>query len=51
MGNGPCVLMDVLTPPLLVAPLPLTFWLPLAKLMLGVVFAPLGAIILLAIET
>jgi hypothetical protein len=38
-------------PPLYVAPLPLTFLLPFAKLVLGVIIAPLGPIIPLVMET
>jgi len=57
MNNGPHVLVDVPTPPppvvppLPVVPLPMAFSLPLVKLMLGVVVAPLGAIIPVVIET
>jgi hypothetical protein len=48
--------MDVLAPPppivppLPMAPLPPTILLPFAELLLGVIFAPLGAIIPLIIE-
>jgi hypothetical protein len=55
MGNGPYVLMDAPTPPplvvppLAVVPLLLAHSLPLAKLMLRIAIAPLGAIIPLVI--
>ncbi len=48
--------MDALTPPplivppFLVAPLPLRLPLPLAKLMLGVIIPPFGAIVPLVIK-
>jgi hypothetical protein len=43
--------MDAPATPLLVAPLPMAFSFPLAELMLGVVVAPLGAIIPIVIKT
>jgi hypothetical protein len=57
VGNGPYILMDALAPPppivppFLMVPLPPTIFLPLAELLLGVIVAPLGAIIPLMIET
>ncbi len=57
MGNRPCVLVDALAPPnstvppLLVVVLPLALSLPFIEIMLGVLIAPLGATILLMIET
>jgi hypothetical protein len=40
-----------IVPPFPMAPLPPTILLPLAELLLGVIVAPLGAIIPLIIET
>jgi hypothetical protein len=57
MGNVPRVLVDaptpppLIVPPLLMAPLLVALSFPFVELMLRVVDAPLGATILIVIET